>query len=131
MTILFALSNAFQNDMTWPSSAKNHGGDRFQGKGQGLPHRDWAGVLPTQTFINSNLVTHEIFVQFCPSDQKLFMIFHNTDRQTHKLHTKQFIPLPYMGAGGNFFYPVFVPLIVWINFINELWFMQSDNCKRK
>ena len=23
--------------------------------GQGLPRRDWAGVLPTQTFLNSNV----------------------------------------------------------------------------
>ena len=56
-------------DMT--GSAKNHGGDRFQGKdldaGQGLPHRDWAGILATQTFLNSNLVTPENFIQYCPS----------------------------------------------------------------
>ena len=52
-------------------SAKNHGGDRFQGKdldaGQGLPHRDWAGILATQTFLNSNLVTPENFIQYGPS----------------------------------------------------------------
>ena len=60
---MFALSNAFQNDMTWAGSTKNHGGDIFQGKGldegQGLPSRDWTGVLPTQMFLNSNLVTPE------------------------------------------------------------------------
>ena len=86
---MFALSNAFQNDMTWAGSTKNHGGDIFQGKGldegQGLPSRDWTGVLPTQMFLNSNLVTPENFVQFCQSIQKLFMIFlyHRcTDRRT-------------------------------------------------
>ena len=83
--ILFAWLNAFQNDMTWPSSNKNHGGDRFQGKGldtgQGVPHRDWADVLPTQTFLNSNLVPLKNFIQFHPSVQKLFMIFFNTDAQ--------------------------------------------------
>ena len=61
---------------------------------QGLPHRDWAGVLPTQKFLYSNLVTPESFVQLCPSIQKLFMIFFNTDRWTHKLHTKRITPLP-------------------------------------
>ena len=71
--------------MTCPSRAKNHGGDRFQGKGldagQGLPRRgrDWAGVLPTQKFLNSNLVTPENFVQFRPSIQN-FLIFFNTYR---------------------------------------------------
>ena len=87
-TILFASSNAFQNDMTWSGNAKNHGGDRFQGKGldagQGLPCSDWEGVLPTQVVLNSNLVTSENFIQFCPSIQKLFMVFFNTDGQTHR-----------------------------------------------
>ena len=53
--------------------------------GQGLPGRDWAGeskVLPTQMFINSNLVTSEIFVRFHQSVQKLFRIFLTTDSQT-------------------------------------------------
>ena len=58
----------------------------FQGKGldagQGLPHRDWEGVLPTQAVLNSNLVTPENFIQFCPSIQKLYMVFFNTDGQT-------------------------------------------------
>ena len=44
--------------------------------------QDWACVLPTQMFLNSNLVPREIFVQFCPSVQKLFMIVFSTDRQT-------------------------------------------------
>ena len=69
-------------------STKNHGGDRFQGKSldavKGLCHRDWAGVLPSQKLLNSNLVTPENFVQFHPSVQKLFMIFFNTDRQTDR-----------------------------------------------
>ena len=104
-----------KNDMTWPSSVKNHGGDRFQGKSldadQGLPRSDWAGVLPTQKFLNSNLVTPEKFLQFGPSIQKLFMIFLITDRwmdgQTHKLHAKQITPLPYTGMGGKLFIPHF------------------------
>ena len=57
-----------------------------------------------------NLVTHENFVQFCSSIQKLFMIFcytdgqtdRHTDGQTHKLHTKWITPLSYMGTGGIF-----------------------------
>ena len=102
LTILFALS-----------SAKNHGGDRFQGKGLntglGLPCRCWAGVPPAQTFLNSNLVTPENFIQFRPSVQKLLMIFFNTEGQTHKLHSKQITPLPNMGTGGNFLYPIFLP----------------------
>ena len=92
----FAL-NAFQNDMTWPGSTKNQGGDRFQGidldAGQGLPCKDWVGVLPTQTFLNSNLVTPENFIQFSPSVQKLFMIFFNTNGQTPKLHTNRITPI--------------------------------------
>ena len=117
-TILFALSNAFQNDMTWSGNAKNNGGDRFQGKGldagQGLPGRDWEGVLPTQVVLISNLVTSENFIQFCPLIKKLFMVFFNTDgqtnrqtdTQTHKLHTKLITPLPYIGMGGIFLYPI-------------------------
>ena len=114
-TILFASSNAFQNDMTWSDSAKNHGGERFQGKGldagQGLPCRDWEGVLPTQAVLNSNRVTSENFIQFCPSIQKLFMVFFNTDGhpdgRAHKLHTKWITPLPYTGTGEIFFIPHF------------------------
>ena len=78
------LSKMIWHDQVAP---KNHGGDRFQGKGldagQGLPCRDWIGVLPTQTFLDSNLVIPENFIQFCPSIQKIFMIFFNTDGQTH------------------------------------------------
>ena len=87
LMILFALLNAFQNDMTWPGSTKNHGGDRFQRKGldagQGPPHRDWADVLPTLTFFNSHLVTPEkLFNSYHP-----FKVIHGflshgwTDRQ--------------------------------------------------
>ena len=32
--------------------------------------KDWVGVLPTQMFLNSNLVNPDNFVQFCPSIQK-------------------------------------------------------------
>ena len=31
-----------------------------------------------------------------------------TDERTHKLHTKRITPLPY--TGGNFLYPIFLPL---------------------
>ena len=91
LTILFDSLNTFQNDMTCPGSNKNHGGDKFQGKGldagQGLSCRDWAGVLTTQIFLNSNLVTLENFIHFRPCGQKLFMIFFNTDSQMDR-HTK-------------------------------------------
>ena len=30
-----------------------------------------------------------------------------TDRRIHNLHTKQITPLPYMGTGGIFLYPIF------------------------
>ena len=83
LTILFALSNALNNDMTWCGSTKNHGGDWFQGKGlearKGIPHMDWAGILPTQKFLESNLATRENFVQFRPSIPKLFIIFSYID----------------------------------------------------
>ena len=105
------LFKCFPNDMIWSGSAKNHGRDIFQGKGlyagQGLPCRDWGGVLPTQMVLNINLVTPEIFIQFCPSIQKLFVVFFNTEGKTHKLHTKQITPLPYLGTDRNFLYPIF------------------------
>ena len=73
--ILFASSNPFQNGMTRPSSIKNHGGDRFLAKGlgagQGLPRRDWAGVLPTQKLPGTNLATPESFIPIDPTVEKL------------------------------------------------------------
>ena len=125
---MFASSNAFQNDMTWSGSAKNHGVDRFHGKGlnagQGLPCRDWEGVLPIQAVLNSNLVTSENFIQFCLSIQKLFMVFFNTDGQTHRRPDGQTSrrtdtqtpyktnhPTTLYGYGRKFFYtPFFLPL---------------------
>ena len=69
-----------------------------------LPLRDWAGLLPTQTLLNSNLETPENFIQFCPSFKKLIMIFFNTDTQTPY---KTNHPTTLYGYGWNFFYPIF------------------------
>ena len=43
-------------------------------------------VLPTQNLLETNLVTAENCVQFCPSVQKLFIIFSYTDARTDR-HT--------------------------------------------
>ena len=90
-------------------STNNHGGDRYQGKGldagQGLPCRDWAGVLPTQTFLNSNLVTPETFIQFHPSVQKLSR-FHITQTDTQTPY-KTNHPSTLYGYGQNILYPIF------------------------
>ena len=116
-TFLFASSNAFQNDMTWSGSAKNHGVDRFHGKGlnagQGLPCRDWEGVLPIQAVLNRNRVTYKNFIQFCPSIQKLFMVFFNTDTQTdgHTNSIQNESPhYPIRVRGKIFYTPFFLPL---------------------
>ena len=131
---MFALLNAFQNDMTWQGSTKNHGGCRFQGKGHGLTHRDWAGVLPTQMFLNQ--VTPENFIQFCPSVQKLFVIFFNTDRliqrwtdrQTdrHKNSIQNKSPhYPKQVQAEFFLYPIFSTSLktVWAHFAHSLHFV--------
>ena len=77
--------------------------------GQGLPCRDWAGVLPTQTFLNSNLVFPENFVQLCPSILKLFMIFFNTngltDIHTNSIQNKS--PNYPIWVWAEFLYPIF------------------------
>ena len=74
-TFFFASSNTFQNGMTLPSTIKNHGAARFQAKGlgadQGLPHRDWAGVLPTQKLPGTNLATPESFIPIDLTIKKL------------------------------------------------------------
>ena len=116
----FAL-NAFQNDMTWPGSTKNQGGDRFQGidldAGQGLPCKDWVGVLPTQTFLNSNLVTPENFIQFHPSIQhyswsSLTQTDWRTDGHTNSIQNES--PHYPMQVRVEFFYaPFFLPLSKW------------------
>ena len=111
----FAL-NAFQNDMTWPGSTKNQGGDRFQGidldAGQGLPCKDWVGVLPTQTFLNSNLVTPENFIQFHPSIQKLFMIFLHRQTDTNSIQNES-PHYPIWVWAEIYLYPIILPLTKW------------------
>ena len=61
--------------MTRPSGIKNHRGDIFLAKGlgagQGLPHRDWAGVLPTQNLPGTNLATPESLIPVDLTVQKL------------------------------------------------------------
>ena len=83
LSILFASSNPFQNGMTQYNSIKNHGAARFQAKGlgagQSLPRRDWAGVLPTQKLLDTNLATPESFIPIDPTVQKLIDIFQNTE----------------------------------------------------
>ena len=53
------------------------------------PSHPWEVVLPTQAVLNSNLVTPENFIEFCPSFQKLFMVFFNTEGQTNSGTDKQ------------------------------------------
>ena len=47
----------------------------FQAKGldagQGLPRKDWAGVLPTQKLLGTNLATPESFIPIDPTVEKL------------------------------------------------------------
>ena len=111
---LFGLTTAFPNGMTQPCSTNEHGSASLQGivqgTSQGLPREDWAVVLPTQKILQTNLTSQENFIQIHSPVQKLFMISCITDWRTHKLHTKQITPLPYMGAGGNLFLPCFLYL---------------------
>ena len=53
-----------------------------------LPRGDWAGVLPTQKLLQTNLASPENFVQICSLILKIFMISDVTDAQMHKLYTK-------------------------------------------
>ena len=103
LTLWFALSNAFQNGMTQPSSTHNHGGDRLQGKwlaaGQVVTVGDWAMVLPTTKLSATSLLGPENFVQIGQSVQKLFMIFQNTD--------SGITPVPHTGTGEKKFIPCF------------------------
>ena len=77
-SILFTSSNSFQNGMTWPRSIKNRKVITFQvkglGAGQGLPHGDWAGVIPTQKLPGTNLANPENFISIDPTVQKLINI---------------------------------------------------------
>ena len=57
--ILFVSSNPIQNGMTRHGSIPVAKG---LGAGQGLPHRDWAGVLPTQKLPATNLATPKSFI---------------------------------------------------------------------
>ena len=74
-SILFALSNSFQNGMTQPDSIKNWKVITFQAKGlgagQGLPHRDWAGIIPTQKLLGTNQATPESLIPIDPTIEKL------------------------------------------------------------
>ena len=57
LTLLFGLSNAFQNGMTQPCSTHDHGGDRLQGKMTGCrpsPIR-WTLELPTHKLATTSL----------------------------------------------------------------------------
>ena len=67
---------------------------------------DWALVLPTPKLVPTSLLNPEKFVQISQSVQKLFMIFQNTDRQTHK----RIIPVPYTGTGKKNYAPFFLSL---------------------
>ena len=49
-----------------------------------LPGGDWTIELPTHNWATNTLLTPENFVQIGPSNQRLFMSFWNTDRQSNK-----------------------------------------------
>ena len=60
--------------MTWPGSTKDHRAappQAKQGAGQVLPGGDWAGVLPTQKLLGTNLATPESFIPIDPTVSKL------------------------------------------------------------
>ena len=111
-TILFALSIAFQNDMTWLGSAKNHGVDRFKVKGldagQGLPCRDWAGVLPTQKFIKSNPLKFHSILSIHSKVIHDFLLHRQTDRQMDRqIPYKTNHPTTLYGCVWKNVYPIF------------------------
>ena len=60
--------------MTQPGNNKDHGEAPPQSKGLGagqvLPGGDWAGVLPTQKLLDTNLATPESFTPIGPPIQK-------------------------------------------------------------
>ena len=117
---LFGSTTAFQNAMTQPGSTNNQGPAPLQGKGQcagqGLPGGgDWAGVLPTQKLLQTNLASPENFVQIRSPVQKLFMIFGITDTQMYgrtdtQTPYKTKHPFTLYGCGHKFFLPFFLPL---------------------
>ena len=57
---------------------------------------------------NAHCLPHP--VQYRPSVQKFFMIFFNTDAQMDRWTNQLNTPLPSMGTGGIFLYPIFLPL---------------------
>ena len=73
-SVLFASSYPMQNGMTRPGSIKNCKVITFQAKGldagQGLPHRNWARILPTQKLPGTNLATPESFIPIDPTVEK-------------------------------------------------------------
>ena len=93
--------------MTQPCSTHDNRGDRLQEKGlyagPYLTGGEWALVLPTTKLAATSLQSSENFIQIGPSIQKLFMIFQNTDRPTHK----QITPVPYTNTGEKYFIPIF------------------------
>ena len=106
LTLWFASSNAFQNGLTWPGSTLEEIDSREKDctyAGPVLTGGDWTLVLPTPKLAATSLLIPENFVQIGPSIQKLFMIFQNTDRPTHK----QITPVPYTNTGEKYFIPIF------------------------
>ena len=91
----FALSNPYQNGMTWPGSIKNRKVISFQAKGldagQGLPRRDWAGVLPTQKLLGTNLATPESFIPIDHTVHKLTNTFRNTESHEQPARSRRFV----------------------------------------
>ena len=100
-TFLFALSNAFQNGMTWPSITNDHGWDRLQRKwldaAQVLPGGDW--------YYQPQPLSLENFIQIGPS----IPVIHDSKTQTHNksgtsnlLENRLVIPdLNKAGGGGE------------------------------
>ena len=86
--MLFGLTNAFQNGMTQPSSTNDHRTTSLQGKGlgagQSLPGGVWAGVLPTQTLLETNFATPESFNQIGSPIQMLIHILISTAKPNDK-----------------------------------------------
>ena len=108
LTLLFGLSNAFQNGMRWPGSTHDQGNGLNASKV--LPGGDWALVLPTHKLVMASLLSPKNFIQTGLSIPKLFMIFPIMDRQTHKSIwlSRQITPIQYTGMCGKcytlFFY---------------------------
>ena len=89
----FALSNPYQNGMKGP--VKNRKVITFQAKGldagQDLPRRDWAGVLPTQKLLGTNLATPESFIPIDHTVHKLTNTFRNTESHEQPARSRRFV----------------------------------------